>query len=244
MRPGQIQLALWRQDQCRRRLIGQILIALGYLSQAQLDLAVRTQLESLSIALARSRARFVRDRQPPAARRCRGGRIAHRHRVLRSELAGQRFVASTSSTTRAGSPHLDAPYAMALDQPGGRVFVADSNLALPIAVDLTTGERTSFSTSGSVALGEPSAVGVTSDGRIYAANGWTTLLQLDASSGARSFLSDDTMPYPELSRGAIARIRSGLGSPLIVIDGGLMLEVDVMSRERFGLLGELRRPAG
>lgn len=46
----QIQMALWRQEQYRRRRIGEILVELGMLSQARLDAAIRMQLESIAAA--------------------------------------------------------------------------------------------------------------------------------------------------------------------------------------------------
>ncbi len=48
--PVQIQIALWRQEQYRRRRIGEILVELGLLSQAQLNLAIRMQLETIAAA--------------------------------------------------------------------------------------------------------------------------------------------------------------------------------------------------
>lgn len=46
----QIQIALWRQEQYRRKRIGEILVELGILSQARLDAAIRIQLESIAAA--------------------------------------------------------------------------------------------------------------------------------------------------------------------------------------------------
>jgi hypothetical protein len=143
-------------------------------------------------------------------------------------------VIATDTTTGArrivsddGSLPIIEPRQIAIDGANDRALVADPNYEHLVAIDLSTGQKSAFSTTpvdGEVSVESPIQVTVGDDGTVWIIDDGYRLLKVDPQSGARSILID---------MDALSESRSDYWSEVFAADGLLyvraysgILEVD------------------